>query len=115
MNGKRPQIEATIKATQTVFQNTRFPEMGVDWRTHPDNIGHFYFSGCFRCHDNQHVLKTDNTKTITKDCHICHDVLGEAAGGTPMFELPRNEFQHPVDLGDMQGVTCMDCHTGKTM
>ncbi len=114
-NKKRAAVEDAIKATQQVLQNTRFPEMNVDWRTHPDNIGHFYFAGCFRCHDNQHVLKTNPAKSISKDCHICHDVLGEAQGGAPMFEMPKNEFQHPVDLGDMTAVTCADCHTGKSM
>jgi ribosomal protein S27E len=87
--------------------------MKVDWRTHPDNIGHFYSLGCFRCHDNQHVSKSG--KVIAKDCHICHDVLSEAVSGSPMFSMPKNEFQHPVDLGDMTAVTCADCHTGKPM
>jgi hypothetical protein len=32
-----------------------------------------------------------------------------------MFEMPKKDFTHPVDLGDMTAVTCADCHTGKSM
>jgi hypothetical protein len=110
---KRADIDRAIAATKDIFQKTRFPEMGVDWRTHPDNIGHFYFQGCFRCHDNQHVNK--DGKAITKDCHACHDVLSEEVSGAPMFSMPKNDFAHPVDLGDMTAMTCSDCHTGKPM
>jgi nitrate/TMAO reductase-like tetraheme cytochrome c subunit len=112
-SSKRAAVDKAIATAQDIFQKTRFPEMKVDWRTHPDNIGHFYFTGCFRCHDNQHVDKAG--KAVTKDCHICHDVLSEAQAGAPMFELPKNDFQHPVDIGDLQAMTCADCHSGKSM
>ena len=112
-SGKRPAIEQAVATTQGILQKTRFPEMNVDWRTHPDNVGHFYFQGCFRCHDDQHA--DGQGKTIAKDCHICHDILSEAQSGTPMFEPPKQEFQHPVDLGDLRAVSCSDCHTGKSM
>lgn len=110
---KRAAVDQAIATSKDIFTKTRFPEMGVDWRTHPDNIGHFYFVGCFRCHDNQHVAK--DGKVIKKDCHICHDVLSEEVGGAAMFSMPQNEFQHPVDLGDLTQQTCSDCHTGKPM
>jgi nitrate/TMAO reductase-like tetraheme cytochrome c subunit len=110
---KRGAVDRAIATAQDIFTKTRFPEMKVDWRTHPDNIGHFYFTGCFRCHDNQHADKAG--KVVSKDCHICHDVLSEAQGGAPMFELPKNDFQHPVDIGDLQAMTCADCHSGKSM
>jgi hypothetical protein len=42
-------------------------------------------------------------------------VLSEAQAGAPMFEQPKNEFQHPVDIGDLQAMTCADCHSGKSM
>ena len=112
-NGKQKEIAGMVSELQRIFRSSIFPEMKVSWKTHPDNVGHFYFQGCFRCHDDQHVAA--NGKTIPKDCHICHDVLSEAQSGTPMFEMPKNEFQHPVDLGDMRQMNCADCHTGKSM
>jgi nitrate/TMAO reductase-like tetraheme cytochrome c subunit len=106
-------IDRIVVQLQSIFQATRFPEMRVDWRTHPDNIGHFYSSGCFRCHDNQHLSK--DGKVISKDCDICHNVLSEAQEGVPMLQTPKNAFQHPVDLGDLMNFSCSDCHTGSPM
>jgi nitrate/TMAO reductase-like tetraheme cytochrome c subunit len=110
---QKTSIDRAVSQLLNIFQTTRFPEMRVDWRTHPDNIGHFYFSGCFRCHDNQHVSK--DGKVISKDCDICHSLLGQAQQGTPMIQMARNEFQHPVELGDLTNFSCSDCHTGATM
>ncbi len=31
--------------------------MKVTWGTHPNNIGHMAYPGCFRCHDGDHVAK----------------------------------------------------------
>ncbi|MGZ5475828.1 MAG: cytochrome c3 family protein, partial [Thermoanaerobaculia bacterium] len=88
-----------------IFETTRFPEMKVDWRTHPNNIGHMLTLGCFRCHDDQHVSK--DGKRISKDCSICHSVVSE--------NQTNAQFQHPVDLGDLRSVNCADCHTGGGM
>ncbi len=65
---------------QRIFRENIFPEMKVDWRTHPDNVGHYYFNGCFRCHDGNH--KSKDGKVISKDCNSCHTVLSEEAGRT---------------------------------
>ena len=84
--------------------------MKVDWRTHPNNIGHFYYAGCFRCHDGQHVSREG--KVIRKECRICHAILGQEEGGQPMAEVRGRAFRHPVEIGDLAEVTCSDCHTG---
>jgi hypothetical protein len=87
--------------------------MKVDWRTHPSNIGHFYFPGCFRCHDGQHV--SADGKVVTKSCTVCHTVLSEAQSGAPMIGSTEGvSFQHPVDIGDITQVSCSDCHNGGT-
>ncbi len=106
-------VEQAVAACQQIFQDTRFPEMNVDWRTHPNNIGHFYFSGCFRCHDDNHV-SADGRK-ISKDCSICHTVIGQSESEMVMAQAPAVGFQHPVDLGDLRAVSCSDCHTGNSM
>jgi len=103
---KRAQIDGAVKSVQDVFRAIRFPEMRVDWRTHPDNLGHFASMGCFRCHDDQHVSK--DGKKISKDCQICHSVLPDSNSTNAAFE-------HPVDIGDLRGVNCADCHTGGGM
>jgi hypothetical protein len=84
--------------------------MKLNWQTHPNNLGHYYFSGCFRCHDGQHI--SPQGKVITKDCNTCHTVEGQEEGGVAVASAPRLNFQHPVDLGDITQVACSDCHTG---
>jgi nitrate/TMAO reductase-like tetraheme cytochrome c subunit len=94
---KRAAIDRSAATLQEIFRNTRFPEMHVDWHTHRDNVGHLYSLGCFRCHDDQHV--SADGKRISKECSLCHTA----------------EFQHPVELGDLRGFNCSDCHTGNVM
>ncbi len=102
---KKPQIDRAVLALQEIFETTRFPEMRVDWRTHPDNLGHFMSKGCFRCHDDQHV--SADGKRISKECTICHSVLTDTQMNA--------SFEHPVDLGDLRAMNCADCHNGGGM
>jgi hypothetical protein len=104
VQSKSASINRSSDTLRQIFQNTRFPEMSVDWRSHRDNVGHLYSLGCFRCHDDQHV--SPDGKRISKECTLCHTVLGDTATA---------EFQHPVDLGDLRNFNCSDCHTGGTM
>jgi NapC/NirT cytochrome c family, N-terminal region len=106
--GKQLEIRSAIDELQRIYRNTTFPEMKLNWQTHPNNIGHFYFNGCFRCHDGQHV--SPDGKAIAKDCQICHSVLSQEEGGVSMAALQKVSFQHPIDLGDMTQVNCSDCH-----
>ncbi|HEY5609978.1 MAG TPA: NapC/NirT family cytochrome c [Thermoanaerobaculia bacterium] len=106
----RQKIEKAILAVQEIYRGSVFPEMKVDWRTHPDNIGHLYYQGCFRCHDDQHASK-DGQK-ISKACDLCHSLVSQTEGSTVMVEAPDSNFTHPVELGDMREFNCTDCHTG---
>jgi len=103
-----PKVDASIKEVQRIYTASIFPEMKVDWRTHPDNIGHFYFSGCFRCHDGQHV--SPEGKVLTQDCNVCHTMLDQESGASKAA-LKGVAFNHPG--GELPGgVKCADCHTG---
>lgn len=102
---KPQEIAAAAAVLQQIFRTTRFPEMKVDWRTHPDNVGHMATLGCFRCHDDQHVSR--DGKRISKDCDLCHTVLAQSGANAA--------FEHPIDLGDLRAVNCSDCHTGGGM
>ena len=113
MKTRANDINQAVATSQEIFRSTRFPEMSVDWRTHPNNIGHFYSAGCFRCHDDNHV--SADGKKIAKDCNICHTVLGQSESEVVMIQAPNAPFQHPVDLGDLRAVNCSDCHTGNSM
>jgi hypothetical protein len=107
---KELEIRNAVKELQRIYRDTTFPEMKVDWRTHPNNIGHFYFNGCFRCHDGQHV--SADGQVISKDCQACHVVLSQSESEQTMSSVSGVPFKHPIDLGDLTQVNCSDCHTG---
>jgi nitrate/TMAO reductase-like tetraheme cytochrome c subunit len=101
-------VNNAIAEVQRIYSTTIFPEMKVDWRTHPDNIGHFYYTGCFRCHDGQH--STADGKVLTNDCTTCHLFVGQEKGSVQAV-MSSQKFNHPG--GDLpEGVSCMDCHSG---
>jgi nitrate/TMAO reductase-like tetraheme cytochrome c subunit len=69
---QRPQVEAAAKALTSIYDHNIFPAMKVTWGTHPNNLGHNDYPGCFRCHDGSHTSKSG--KTITNDCATCHNL-----------------------------------------
>jgi nitrate/TMAO reductase-like tetraheme cytochrome c subunit len=107
--GHRATIERAIAAVREIYRLNFFPEMRVDWKAYPDNIGHLTAPGCYRCHDGNHV--SADGKTVTHDCDACHVILaqGPAAASAPQ----PLEFQHPADIGDLwQQMSCDQCHSG---
>jgi nitrate/TMAO reductase-like tetraheme cytochrome c subunit len=103
---KTDMVRAAVSETQRILKTYFFPEMKTDWSSHPNNIGHLYSSGCFRCHDGEHVSNTG--KVIRNDCDICHTVLSDSA--RPATTPETIAFQHPVDLGGLAGRKCETCH-----
>ena len=83
---------ATDKQWQTIYSHTFFPEMKADWRTYPDNIGHFHSDGCFRC----------------------HDIIAQGTGQALAEISPQGlAFKQPEDIGGMwQDCSCSFCHDG---
>ena len=70
---QRVQIDEAAKALGAIYGVNVFPAMKVTWGTHPNNIGHNAYPGCFRCHDGSH--STADGKSINNDCSICHNLL----------------------------------------
>ena len=109
---RRGAVEAAVTAAQRQFATNMFPEMGVKWRHYPDNIGHFVFKGCMRCHGGNH--RSDDGKTISRDCQSCHVIL--AQGGADEWEMASTpeglEFRHPDGDDDWRDTGCYECHEG---
>jgi hypothetical protein len=104
---RQPAIKGAVTEVQRIFETYFFPEMKTDWQTHPNNIGHLYFSGCFRCHDGEHVSNTG--KVITNNCNVCHTMIYDSAA-PPEKNVKTGPFQHPVDLGGLAEHKCEYCH-----
>lgn len=101
-------VKQAVEDIQYIYSKNFFPRMKVDWRTYPDNIGHFYFPGCFRCHDGKHRSKEG--RVISRDCNLCHLVVGQKQENIPPGTKV-NQFVHPVDIGGALYTTdCSDCH-----
>ena len=70
---ERAAIESAAEQVKAIYLRNIFPEMRITWGTHPNNIGHEDFLGCFRCHDGKH--KSSDGRIINDDCSACHQVL----------------------------------------
>jgi len=107
---KRELIQKAITEVQKIYQTNIFPEMKVDWRIHPDNIGHTLYPGCFRCHDGNHVSKEG--KVLRQDCQLCHTIIGqETAVSKPTEVAAAEKFEHPWPLlGKHARLSCNQCH-----
>jgi hypothetical protein len=67
------QVKAAADELVTLYSQNVFPFMKVTWGTHPNNLGHMDYPGCFRCHDGSHNAKSG--ASITNDCAACHNLL----------------------------------------
>ena len=66
-------IEAAAVAVRDIYLRNVFPDMKLTWGTHPNNVGHDDFPGCFRCHDDKH--KSADGKVVSQECEACHTIL----------------------------------------
>ncbi len=107
-----PKIQGVIGAVQEIYTNNFFPAMNTDWRSHPANLGHKDWPGCFRCHDGEHK-SADGKKIIrANDCTTCHIILAQGSGADLLnLSAQGKKFVHPGDeIPD--GYLCSDCHNG---
>jgi NapC/NirT cytochrome c family protein len=70
---QKPLVEGAAAQVRDIYLRNVFPSMRLTWGSHPNNLGHDDFPGCFRCHDDKH--KSADGKVITQDCSACHAVL----------------------------------------
>lgn len=70
---QRAQVDQAAHTLVAIYSRNIFPFMKVAWGTHPNNVGHNDYPGCFRCHDGSH--NTKDGKSITNDCSTCHNLV----------------------------------------
>jgi len=105
----QPKIGQAISETQRIFRDNFFPEMKTDWKVRPNNIGHYIWPGCFRCHDGSHVDETG--RAISNSCNACHIITSQGGQQPETVCLPGLKFDHPG--GEIPPeILCSQCHTG---
>jgi NapC/NirT cytochrome c family, N-terminal region len=107
----RDLIQKSVAAIQKGFSLNTFPAMKVSYDVYPDHIGHLESEGCFRCHNDS--FKSEDGRIITKDCTLCHTIVGQGNPGTLETTNIKGNlgFQHPVDIGTAwQEANCSECH-----
>jgi nitrate/TMAO reductase-like tetraheme cytochrome c subunit len=114
----KPTIQAAIKALQEIFSQSVYINQKSDWYSHPDNIGHKNFPGCFRCHDGKHI--NAQQEPIRLECNLCHSIPKVASGQDFLANIeitsgpePQNHLSptwiaaHHLAFDN----TCTNCHT----
>ncbi len=105
----QPKIGQAISETQRIFRDNFFPEMKTDWKVRPNNIGHYIWPGCFRCHDGSHVNETG--RAISNACNSCHIITAQGGQQPETMSLQGLKFDHPG--GEIPPeILCNQCHTG---
>lgn len=118
-NNRRADVQKAVTELQAIFDRSAFPFMNVTWESHPNNIGHKDFPGCFRCHDGKH-LSVDN-QAIRLECNVCHGIPEVALPGQPaptILAVPAtnepDSHRSTTWLSEHRfqfDATCADCHT----
>jgi hypothetical protein len=112
-NQNRSKIDKAILAIQQAYSQNIFPYMNVDWSKYPNNIGHFTYPGCMRCHEGLH--KSEEGLVISHDCNACHSILSQGFAGEVVHAETQEglEFKHPEDIFEAwKEMGCYECHTG---
>jgi nitrate/TMAO reductase-like tetraheme cytochrome c subunit len=120
------QIDQTIEQLKTVYRLIATPEMKVQAKTYPDNLGHQTSPGCFRCHDGAHYKVAKGRITnqkIPSTCATCHtfpqvgasvsDISAPALGARPADhkdQLYVFGHKNAVSKLDPAGTSCAACH-----
>jgi nitrate/TMAO reductase-like tetraheme cytochrome c subunit/cytochrome c5 len=111
-------VKNAVQQLQTWYPKLHFPDQGLDWNTHPDNIGHKDWPGCFRCHDGKHFTQ-DRKQVIRLECNVCHSipVISTTGGAAPVITLEQatEPDSHKTSTWLLEhrtkfDATCQQCH-----
>lgn len=87
------EIRGIVDLLQGMYDQMVFHEQSLDWTTHPDNLGHKDFPGCFRCHDGKHL--DGKEQAIRLECNLCHSIPVVADPSTLTTSLEIGEGPEP--------------------
>jgi len=110
-------VNSAVDRVIEAYDRIVFPTMDVSWETHPNNLGHREWPGCFRCHDGKHMNEAN--ESIRIECNLCHSIpiRERPDGSTPTLPVqqrfaPESHIdtnwvsRHRFEFDD----TCQGCH-----
>lgn len=118
-------LEQALKEIKRIYIMISFPEMDLDWQTNPNNERHTPSVGCFRCHDDKHVMVDaagNEMETISVKCNLCHTVPIVGRGSEMLVEAPvivgaipesHSDFRWTIehrDTSEAEKQNCYSCH-----
>jgi nitrate/TMAO reductase-like tetraheme cytochrome c subunit len=115
---KQDEIQTAVDMLKLIYDQNVFPDQEVNWDTHPDNLGHQDFPGCFRCHDGKHF--NENQEAIRLECNLCHSVPVVSEPGQLTTDIEVVTGPEPVSHtlttwialhGQVKDNSCQACHT----
>ena len=111
-------VQDAIKVLQDIYTQSVFPEQKSSWDTHPNNIGHMYSPGCFRCHDGKHL--DESQQAIRLECNLCHSIPKVAGPQDFVTDIEISRGPEPETHKNANWITlhrsafdatCSSCHT----
>lgn len=111
-------IKNAVAQLQTWYPKLHFPDQELDWSTHPDNLGHKDWPGCFRCHDGKHFTQ-DRKTAIRLECNVCHTIPAISTAGSSAAAITLERVNEPdshktttwlIEHRTKFDATCQDCH-----
>jgi hypothetical protein len=115
---KQKTIRDSIKAVQTIYTDSVYLEQKSDWNSHPNNIGHKYSPGCFRCHDGKHMNAAG--EAIRLECNLCHSIPNVSGAGDFVTDIEISRGPEPESHQNPNWILmhreafdspCSNCHT----
>ena len=116
-NSYTEQIAEAAAALEDIYNQYIFPDQLVNWNTHPNNLGHKDYPGCFRCHDGGHISEAGDV--IRLECNICHSIPIVSGPNDLVTTIELSRGTEPTSHtssnwmtlhGQLIDQTCESCH-----
>ena len=111
-------IKDAVQTVQNIYTSSVYPEQKSDWNSHPNNVGHQYSPGCFRCHDGKHV--NSQGEAIRLECNLCHSIPRVATANNFVTNIEISRGPEPETHKNPNWITihreafnstCKNCHS----
>ncbi len=117
-NANTEKLADAIIFLQDSFKASVYSEQKSDWDTHPNNVGHKYSPGCFRCHDGKHLNAEE--ESIRLECNLCHSIPVMSTNANFVTNIQLSGGPEPASHTHPNWIsmhreafnnTCKTCHT----